>query len=520
MALTETISQSMILADKGWRRYLPESKYKRPVSLWLNRRSAEINPYNGEAAHRLGLMHAEDEKWEDAICAYKGAISKGYRCKHIEHHLGLALVKLRRFAEAETAFHSALKIDPKAYWSYLELGNMLIKIGRYEEAMAIFELGLAFSPQQKYLRNRFFMAENALQQNEKVNQVKKQCLSGTVDEWTWKILTSASYLPYSATEENLEQVKQYLSRNPNSFGANRSMGWFLSYLDQPDEAMGFFRKAGKLKAEEMVQNHQLSSAQIAGNKQLDPTYFILGPHKAGTSSLHDWLCRHPQVVSGLEKEVRYWGNYHQFDLAWYQAHFLPIEENSGIVTGDATPDTLYYPALAQRLKAAYPNIKLIILLRDPVARAYSHYWMVKNQLAEVRSWEEVVEDVLASFPSAPLALSDLENHGFDYLSSSCLLPYIKAWLEVFPADQLLFVKSDQLFSAPAETVDQILAFIGLPTLSNPNGDEVELPHRNKGSYKNEMSADTLARLKVWFEPHDKALTEFLNANAPNVIGDL
>ena len=514
MAFTNTLSNSFVWADKGWRKFAPIGRFKRPTSLWLAERATQLDPTNGVALHRLGQLLAEDNEWQKAINAYKTAIGYGYTDKLIYHHLGMAYLAVTQIEEAESIFREAIKVSPHAPWPYLELGKILIRIGRYQEAEHILDDGLKREPDNPWLKNHLNQADSAQARIRSVQQIIENCLVGVADEREWSRLGGESLINFSATQSNIALFQAHLKKFENQFLAHRTLGWLHSHIGQPDEAIKHFQKAGQLKTKELVASKKLQVTYVDEHQRLKPSFFIIGPQKSGTTSLHDWLCRHPKIVSGIEKEVRYWTQYKAFGPDWYDSHFLPIDDKAGFMTGEATPGTIYKPEIAHQLRAAYPEIKLIVLLRDSIERAYSHYMMARRKEADFRSWEEVVELELGIFPKAPLQFSDLIGQHYDYLIGSCLLPYIREWLTVFPAEQMLFIQSESLFSQPQAVVEHIFRFFELPV-----PESLEFPHKNKGDYQMEMQDDTLARLKEWFTPHDKALKEFLIANAPNRIGD-
>ncbi len=110
----------------------------------------------------------------------------------------------------------------------------------------------------------------------------------------------------------------------------------------------------------------------AGARRL-PDFLVIGAQRAGSTSLFAQLCAHPGVAAPSHKEIHY------FDLQsfrgprWYRSHFPPVASSRGRITGEASPYYLFHPAVPARVAEALPEVRLIALLRDPVARAYSHY---------------------------------------------------------------------------------------------------------------------------------------------------
>ena len=101
----------------------------------------------------------------------------------------------------------------------------------------------------------------------------------------------------------------------------------------------------------------------------NPDFLILGAQRCGTSSLHHWLSQHPDIWLPDEKEL------HFFDLNWHAgpSWYRGMFTDDGRVVGEATPIYLFYPNVDDWVHEVAPDCKFIVLLRDPVDRAYSHY---------------------------------------------------------------------------------------------------------------------------------------------------
>ncbi|WP_159790882.1 sulfotransferase family protein [Sodalinema gerasimenkoae] len=109
-------------------------------------------------------------------------------------------------------------------------------------------------------------------------------------------------------------------------------------------------------------------------------FIILGAQKAGTSSLYAYMAQHPDIVPALRKEVEFWSWKFYRGLDWYFAHFPQIPEGSHLQTGEACPGYLDFYETAERLRETLPHVKLIVLLRNPVDRAISHYLQKSKKL--------------------------------------------------------------------------------------------------------------------------------------------
>ncbi len=114
-----------------------------------------------------------------------------------------------------------------------------------------------------------------------------------------------------------------------------------------------------------------------GQPRALPDAVILGAMKSGTTSLHNYLVQHPGVIEPLRKEVHYFDVNLERGERWYRAHFG--REGEPGLNLDSSPYYLFHPAVPRRLHDLLPDAKLVVLLRDPVRRAYSHYWHERDK---------------------------------------------------------------------------------------------------------------------------------------------
>lgn len=209
---------------------------------------------------------------------------------------------------------------------------------------------------------------------------------------------------------------------------------------------------------------------------LSPTFFIVGAPKAGTTALHSFLDLHPQVVMSDDKEPNYfsWKEiesqtlYYKKENTKTEKDYLSLfpEKVGAIISGEASVSYLFYPESAQRIRDFCPEAKIIISLREPVARALSHYQMdfslglVKYTLEEI--WKNK-----AGHPKTGLYYQQ-------YFQISDYLPQIKNYLEVFPRNQIHFLLHEDLIENRERTIQAICKFLGI----NLNKNQAEMEQRN------------------------------------------
>ena len=201
-----------------------------------------------------------------------------------------------------------------------------------------------------------------------------------------------------------------------------------------------------------------------------PDFLGLGTQKGGTTSLHQWLNTHPQVFLPPCKEVHYFDLQPERSSSWYAQHFQDARPEQ--VCGEITPFYLFHPDVPARIHAVLPEVRMIVLLRDPVERSLSQIFHARK-----RGFETLMpEDAIAAEPSR-LQSGDPESlQKHSYVSRSRYLEQLNRYDTLFQQQQLLVLQSEQLFSDPKPIWEQILNFLGLEITPLPN----KLPRANAG----------------------------------------
>jgi lipopolysaccharide transport system ATP-binding protein len=244
-----------------------------------------------------------------------------------------------------------------------------------------------------------------------------------------------------------------------------------------------------------------------------PRLIIPGAMKAGTTSLFAYLEGHPQLAPSLEKEVHYFDmNFHRGPV-WYARQFPRGQGHSTVVSPlpfESSPYYLFDPRVPARIRELVPDVKLVILLRDPVDRAFSHYHNNLRLGRENLSFEDAIdaeEERIAGeeerLLSDPQAVS-LAHKRYSYLRRGLYAEQLLRWQSCFPEEQLLLVDAGRLFTDPRAVVAEVLAFVGVDPWEPPN-----FAARNEGRHGEAMQAATRSRLEVFYEPHEQRLSDLI-----------
>ncbi len=240
--------------------------------------------------------------------------------------------------------------------------------------------------------------------------------------------------------------------------------------------------------------------------RLLPDFLIIGGQRCGTSSLYYYLTEHPGVVSASTKEIHFFDDSYTKGLAWYRAqfptavykHYIERVRKYHFLTGEASPYYLFHPHAPHRIAATLPHVKLIVLLRNPIDRAYSQHWLEVIGKFEPLSFEQAIRrEPERTAGEREKMLQDENYHSyshrrFTYLARGLYIDQLQYWMNYYPREQFLFIKTEDLYKKPAEIV--------------------QVP--SKKGYKTRDSAPAMdpkvrEYLVEYFRPHNARLYEFL-----------
>lgn len=203
-----------------------------------------------------------------------------------------------------------------------------------------------------------------------------------------------------------------------------------------------------------------------------PSFLIIGAQKAGTTALFAMLDQHPQLVAPRDKELAFFhdkeketGTKHG-DFPAYHARFPPpYRLLHGKMTFEATPEYLIFPECAQRIHDYDPDMKLIVLLRDPVARAYSGWNMFRNfanslnpvyrLLAESRTFEDAIAEEIK------LIEQGRSTRPWNYVRTGMYAEHLRRYFQFFSRDALLILDHAALLHAPDQSLATACRFLGI-----------------------------------------------------------
>ena len=191
-----------------------------------------------------------------------------------------------------------------------------------------------------------------------------------------------------------------------------------------------------------------------------PDFVVVGAMRSGTTSLARYLGAHPQICMATTKEVHFFDHNYEKGVGWYSQNFDPSPAHKRL--GEATPGYLFHPKVPHRMAKVIPGSKLIALLRNPVDRAYSHYWQKRSYGTEPLSFEAAIE----AEPER-LSMGERPRILYSYLSQGRYLEQLTNFVGPFKKERVGVFLFEDLRSDPVTTFHRICQFIGVSDQPQP-----------------------------------------------------
>jgi len=241
-----------------------------------------------------------------------------------------------------------------------------------------------------------------------------------------------------------------------------------------------------------------------------PDFIIVGAQKAGTTGLFLTLKKHSQI-EGRIKEIHYFDNdewYKRGKLHEYHACFpFPHDAPKNGAILEATPIYLYHPEVAQRIYQYNPNLKLIVVLRDPAQRALSAWTMYHNHFKtgkdsiyyDSRSFSQAIEEEINQLDSL-----DFYQNKKGYVSRGIYNEQLEKYFEYYPRENILILENKEIFKMEEQVSKKLQAFVGV------DFEEINTVESNKArvNIKNQYQQE-IQYLKEFYKPHNEKLFKLI-----------
>lgn len=420
--------------------------------------------FGGFGNRWAGFIHAIRSEHPQAIAMYRKVIvGESGATPSLRYDLGMSLLKVGQARDAEQEFRAAIQALPGRPWLVLAL------------TQALQDQGLA----ERVVPDLLKMAKS----------MPEECVPE---------IPFPTYLAHLVSEDpaQVSELNDLVRKHPNAIFATLLLAKVQALRRDGATSASLFRSAGRIR---------FGGIEDSSAKGTNPRFLILGQAKAGTSALFQYLSEHPDMVPPLVKEPQYWSQNFNLGQEWYESLFPRLAEGDRRFTGEGSVTYLLDPNAPKRVFEVMPSVKLIVLLRDPVSRAYSEYWMNRRVGRTNETFQEAVTRELQGVPVCPLDPPDEGERQIPlgYLVRSAALPFLKRWMRQFPREQMLVLRNEDMAGDLSGTLRKVCQFLDVSPFV-----VLDPKRHNEGRYV-PISEELRSRLIDWFAPHEAALKTYL-----------
>ena len=264
--------------------------------------------------------------------------------------------------------------------------------------------------------------------------------------------------------------------------------------------------------------HQLLKRNIfalTGSIRVLPDFLVIGAKRCGTTSLFYHLPEHPCISKSPHDNMGFFNDNFHLGVNWYKSFFPNIftrnkikSEFGNFLAFDVTTTYMEEESTANNVYQIKPNMKIIVILRNPVDRAYSQYHLSVRQTAERRSFEDVVEENMNRLnkesherhETKPKFSAEEDN----YLKKGLYAQQLRHWLNIFPMESMLILSTEEFESNQQAIYNKIFEFLNISQFEVKNTEKME-----KGNYP-QMKSETRSLLLDYFRSHNNELFKLVN----------
>ena len=278
------------------------------------------------------------------------------------------------------------------------------------------------------------------------------------------------------------------------------------------------------------------SRKITSRFRMLPSFLILGGSRSGNTSLFAHLIEHPNIMPGSLKAFFFFQYFTNNKTSFYRSQF-PIKRKN-LITCDSTSSYFVHPLIPARVHKLLPSAKLIVILRNPVERAYSEFhYTVALGLELTENFEDVIKSELKRIeignkkPELKIENTNYNHFAFSHLRDGLYAQHLERWLKFFSKEQLLVLHTKDLYTNLDQTLSETFEFLNLPKYQIENRIEKNkidkirpLAGHEQNVYKNidsktrtlfnvqnypEMKPETKKFLQDFFRPHNEKLFKMI-----------
>jgi len=251
---------------------------------------------------------------------------------------------------------------------------------------------------------------------------------------------------------------------------------------------------------------------ITASSRTLPNFLIIGGVRCGTTSLYYNICQHPSVLPAAYDEIGFFDDNFHLGLNWYRSMFPTkntmnkVRRQTGkAVTGEDTPFYIWNRDALKRIKELLPEIKLIVILRNPVDRAYSNYQLGCRENNEKRSFAQAVKEEIEFMNNKKAKNERLTNLDFkrSFIAKGLYFQQLQKWFNIFSEKQIHVIFTEDLRDNPEDVMKRVYKFLELDDFS------IKSYEKRKMFDYDSMDKNVRTELSKYYESENKQLFELV-----------
>ena len=275
------------------------------------------------------------------------------------------------------------------------------------------------------------------------------------------------------------------------------------------------RKLYQIIYYQLIQRHIFA---ITGFIRVIPDFLVIGAKRCGTTSLYQHLSEHPCISRSPRDNIGFFNENYHLGINWYKSLFPTVfykkkmeSKNKHCLFFDVTSTYMEEELTAKNVYEVNPNQKIIVILRNPVDRAYSHYHVSVKEKSEKRSFEDAVFEEMNRIKSERIIQNKNKNlrvftpNNIHYLKKGFYALQLKSWFKIFPREQILVLSTEEFQEDQNLIYKKIFDFLNIPNMKIKSTEKME-----KGNYTH-MKHDTRNLLLDYFRQCNHELFELINS---------
>ena len=239
---------------------------------------------------------------------------------------------------------------------------------------------------------------------------------------------------------------------------------------------------------------------------MKPTFCIIGVMKAITSGIHNQLSKHPSICTAIKGELHFFSRDENYNkgIDWYEKQFYCNEKKDIKHVGEKTPSYIFLEKAMIRIKKHYPDIKLIVVLREPISRAYSNYNHIQQVSANHRLGK-YKNLSLSEYIKHDLKKGDSYQHELSIIQRGYYINQINFLYKHFPKKNVKIIIGEHYSKNSLQELNNICKFLNISAFKSIKN----VIYENTRQYPTPISKKDYDTLQQIYKPYNEKLYKFL-----------